>query len=452
MKPIYFTVVLMIIIFQSAFAQNGMQMQNSTMSNLSTHSNNLINSGEKKTGAGNRWYNYYDFIDQILGSPFSGSASLTALLPIWNDSGIKVKIDTLSTPIEYLSASEVIDPVSDLFNTDTALINHTYGIYSGAGKMLRVLRSDNYFVDSISIKGTYYKAKPSRTDADSLILSVVPIKKPYKYAGLPWILPYTPDDTIYAFAPQKINSARRTGMPDTSIYPGITWTVPLTPAMARDSIFTYKFKLPTSVSIPPGYLAAVTLTFKSTDHWNIGDTINNYDRFMPLFGFEYGFPGGYMTYQRSVYHNDCNGAGLMHSVTPLMYAPSIADQGTMLPGSKFYLWEYAAIDALIRCSSCASIADVCCLDVNEVNKQINTVTTYPNPADGTLNISFALANRANVQISITNAIGQTVRTKEMNKIISGNATFNLSDLSAGTYYYKLQSGGEYSSGHFVIAH
>jgi len=423
------------------------------MLDLSTHSNGLISRGEKKTGSGSRWYNYFNFIDKISGDVFSGSGNLTAVLPLWNDTGIKIRIDTSYLPVEYLSVSEVIDPVSDLFNTDTSLVNQVYNLSSGAGNMLRVLRGDNYFVDSISVKGVYYKVKPLRTDADSLILSVVPIKKPFKYAGIPWIPLYTASDTIYAFAPQKINSSRRTAIPDTSIYPGITWAVPLTPAMARDSVFTYKFELPSSVSIPAGYLAAVTLTFKSTDHWNIGDTIYSYDRFMPLFGYEYPYPtGGYMTYNRHRYQNDCNGAGLMHSVYPLMYIPSLADQATMLPDSKFYLWEYAAIEASISCSTCATIASLCCLDVNTVNKLISNTTVYPNPTENAINISFTLAKQGDVNISITNAVGQVVRTKQIGKVVKGNVIFNLSDLPAGTYYYKLHTGAEYSSGDFEIAH
>ncbi|MBS1688861.1 MAG: hypothetical protein JSS96_09070, partial [Bacteroidetes bacterium] len=414
MKPIYLTLIFTIIISRTAFAQNGMQIQNSagqaTKDSL-TRSNGLTQRGEKKTGGGSRWYKYFNFIDEILGNPFSGSTSLTVSLPIWNDTGIKIKIDTLYKPVEYFSVSEVIDPVSDLFNLDTDLVNKVYGMPSGAGSMIRVLRGDNYFVDSISVKGIYYKVKPLRTDADSLILSVVPIKKPYKYVGLPWIPSFTLSDTIYAFAPQKVNSSLRTAMPDTSIYPGVTWAVPLTPGMAMDSIFDYKLGLPSSVSIPAGYLAAVTLTFKSTDHWSAGDTIYNYDRFMPLFGFEYEMPGGYMSYHRDIYQNDCNGAGLMHSVDPLTYTPSIADQGGGLPSTKYYLYEYAAIEALIRCNSCASIADLCCLDVNTVNKQINKATVYPNPADGIITISFAFAKQADINISIANAIGQVVRTK-----------------------------------------
>lgn len=409
--------------------------------------------GLKSTGFGVRWYSYYDFIDYILGNPFSGSGDLQAALPLWNDAGLQVRWGSSVTTVKYASVSQVIDPIADVFNIDTDLINGVNNTV-GAGNMIRVRRRDAYFIDSISIRGIYYKVKTLRSDADSLILSIVPIKQPYLYTRSSWdIRNYTNDSLLYAFAPQNTNGSRRTALSDPGLSAGITWSVPLMPAMGTDTIAKFSFAPPSPVFIPAGCLAAVTVTFKSTDAWSTPGYLDDYDRFMPLMGFEYPYPvGGYMTYWRNTYKNDCNGAGLMYNTNTSRYVPTIADQGMNLPTTQFYLFEYAAIDALVRCSSCVNIADICCTSVNSTAKLVNSSHAYPNPANNSVTISLILSNPANVKISIINTEGQIVAQRETDNVSADAIPFNVASLPAGMYYYLIQTNNEYAYGKFAITH
>jgi hypothetical protein len=92
--------------------------------------------------------------------------------------------------------------------------------------------------------------------------------------------------------------------------------------------------------------------------------------------------------------------------------------------------------------------------VNEVST-INTVgTAYPNPANTEVNIPFVMAQDANVKITLTNMVGQVVKTQNI-KAAAGQslkATFATSDLAAGIYIYNVEANGQHTNGRISVAH
>lgn len=75
------------------------------------------------------------------------------------------------------------------------------------------------------------------------------------------------------------------------------------------------------------------------------------------------------------------------------------------------------------------------------------VLLFPNPNNGTFNIELNTSNNENMQLTILNAIGQQVYSKEL----SENRNSLKLDLPCGIYFYKLtERGNEISAGKMII--
>ena len=65
---------------------------------------------------------------------------------------------------------------------------------------------------------------------------------------------------------------------------------------------------------------------------------------------------------------------------------------------------------------------------------------YPNPAENNVNFVLKLKENASVNISLTNLLGQIVRTNNIGQVQPGANTLSLdvSDLMAGTYFCTIE--------------
>ncbi len=90
--------------------------------------------------------------------------------------------------------------------------------------------------------------------------------------------------------------------------------------------------------------------------------------------------------------------------------------------------------------------------VANINKTINKTNAYPNPSTNKLNVAYDLAKISDVTVVLTNVVGQEVATQHNSNVVSGVASFNTADLSAGIYFYTVISNGERSTGRVTIAH
>ena len=67
---------------------------------------------------------------------------------------------------------------------------------------------------------------------------------------------------------------------------------------------------------------------------------------------------------------------------------------------------------------------------------------YPNPFNPTTNITFDIKEKAFVELTVTNALGQVVETLASREMVPGhyNMVFNAKNLASGTYFYTLKAG------------
>jgi hypothetical protein len=81
------------------------------------------------------------------------------------------------------------------------------------------------------------------------------------------------------------------------------------------------------------------------------------------------------------------------------------------------------------------------LSVSEIRKDASRLTAWPNPAKDEISVSFnAIANRGAV-LSLYNATGQRVISREFRTINGYNrVNFTLNGVPAGIYFLKLQTG------------
>lgn len=80
--------------------------------------------------------------------------------------------------------------------------------------------------------------------------------------------------------------------------------------------------------------------------------------------------------------------------------------------------------------------------IESVEGIVNNVNVYPNPTNGTTTFTIDVATASNVEITLTNLVGQTVRNIVHKNVSAGSHQFttNLSDLKAGVYFYNVIAG------------
>ena len=82
---------------------------------------------------------------------------------------------------------------------------------------------------------------------------------------------------------------------------------------------------------------------------------------------------------------------------------------------------------------------------NELSKNNNKVSVYPNPANDILNIETG--NSANTRVQIMSLDGRLVKTHS--NINSSKTQINVADLSKGVYFLRIQNGAEVLNAKFV---
>ena len=80
------------------------------------------------------------------------------------------------------------------------------------------------------------------------------------------------------------------------------------------------------------------------------------------------------------------------------------------------------------------------LGVTNIGSSLSNVKIYPNPSNGTFNLSYSLTNSGNVSIAIIDELGQIVfASSEQRNSGQTNEQINMENLSAGIYSLRLQT-------------
>ena len=87
-------------------------------------------------------------------------------------------------------------------------------------------------------------------------------------------------------------------------------------------------------------------------------------------------------------------------------------------------------ESALPCNSVVGISEPVALD--------GEFSLFPNPSNGILNIQFIAIDelKSNLNVTITNSLGQTVLSEEVNK---QNSALNIEHLSDGLYYVTVKT-------------
>jgi len=92
--------------------------------------------------------------------------------------------------------------------------------------------------------------------------------------------------------------------------------------------------------------------------------------------------------------------------------------------------------------------------VQNVTAKISIGNVYPNPANTSVNVPFTVNADGIVTLTISNMVGQTVKTQQINTVAgrSMKAVFGTSDLSDGVYLCTTEINGERTTTRIVVSH
>lgn len=91
-------------------------------------------------------------------------------------------------------------------------------------------------------------------------------------------------------------------------------------------------------------------------------------------------------------------------------------------------------------------------NVSELPSSVKGMSLYPNPASESANLVFNLIENADVNVSVINALGQTVYVSESNNFTSGQniITLPINNLSKGIYFVNVNVNGERATRKLIV--
>jgi len=163
------------------------------------------------------------------------------------------------------------------------------------------------------------------------------------------------------------------------------------------------------------------------------------------------------------------------TINPAMVAPTVQQAGTLLscvPATySTYQWYKSGViipgattsqitvsqrgDYSVfvtnpeGCSVTSPMLQVLNLGVNNITSE-NDVTVYPNPANGVLNVSLDLQEQGNYALTLTNVLGQTVYTDNIQLNGKTNKTIDVSNFGKGVYILSIAGQNNRIVKHVVL--
>jgi hypothetical protein len=408
------------------------------------------------SNSGPRWYNHAQSLAAYYGVSQTQlySSKNTTALAIWQDSSVHYTGTSSNRGIGWLSAAELFAPNTQLYNVNTTTpVNNR-------GKLQ--VKSESYKVDSVIVRGFYTRTATS-TYIDTLILTFVSDSTAGTFATDGYGGTTLADHGIDTFGlllwrssdylVNPINQISYTYTEGTATRYLKYWgqiKVPLTQTTATDTLSdgSSLIKAAVGITIPgstksTGGRVSMSVTFKSGTTYVAGDPITNYN-FFALMSHETD-SGQFQQYpptdQNMSYLVKSDSTNSKVNATLNLYIPTIAFS------SPAFDVEVHDISWKISCTTCANVG------VNDV-ENVAIGHAYPNPANNTINIPVSVRTAASVNVSISNLLGQVLKTQSFNMGAGQGktATFNTSDLANGVYIYTVESDGSRSSNRILVTH
>lgn len=403
----------------------------------------------KTTVGGGRWYDYVGYQSTVVLGDATAIGSTAPYL--WNDTSGLWAYSNASGGTDYAANNLVsigmsFDPVVPNWNNTTD--------YSG---MIEIKATNAYTVDSIAIAGIYSRNPSKASVVDTLRFSMVygdgsSTSNIYSYyfAGTTAANYGTDTLTFITMGHDTVaNIAKRNGTAPAALVFDVLLNTAAEGDTLSNGLYYKTVAVPGGLSVPAGNFVSTSITYKSGDATYVpGDTI-----------FLSGGNAKYNYFRPMLYYNNSGGSTTYHSynindqnIGYFQQPPYGSWSGDYIPsyaystssGASTYQWvglEYHA-----TCATCFNVG------IADVANQIAGVKAYPSPANNELNISFELSAKANVNVVLTNTLGQVVAKKQVNSGTAGVAAFNTSNLADGVYFYSVEANGQRTNGKVLIAH
>ena len=430
MKKVYL-LFLAIMIAGSLMGQNVLTFPSGKLLDQKTITKIKPHQSSSAVKDNSRWYNYGDAIDLLLNG--TGEYASNYLFP---DSTMQVVyIGGVLGGTWIHKLAEVFDPTVMAFNDVT--------YYPGE---LSLKKTSSYTLDSIEFYCLYLRGHKSPTSVDTLIIDVAvknfPTASSISYFGPTSTISINLGTDTTKFIRLAYNQATNSF----DVNPHSTYKIPLTVASANDTlpnglnVFGVAPNLTinsnqhfyVSVSFKPGYVwvpnADSMIAYNRCRFLSIDENLDNF----PVYT-KGDWNVSYILPQDVRYNTASSWNGY--------YIPSFAYMGGT---TNTYSYTHHAIYY-----KCTGVSDFGFVSVNE-NENVNDLlgNAFPNPINGNNDLIIPV-NTEDATVIISDVFGKEVF--RLNKIINGKISVNTTSLSAGLYFYTLQSGKNSVTKKFTVA-
>lgn len=207
-----------------------------------------------------------------------------------------------------------------------------------------------------------------------------------------------------------------------------------------------KFAIPASFkAVPKGATVGVTVTFKPGYSYNFGDTLQASEDLVPQPTKKFNRFWVRTVRNGSTVENVFYNNGMMVDKNQA-YTDRLAALGSKYLPSSFYVTSQ-----LVHVEYLVNSPNVGVKNVNANGYGLGDI--YPNPASakGNVSVPFTIGNAGDVNVTITNIVGQTVLNTTEN-FSAGEHTLDLglNNLKAGVYFYTVTSGNFTATKKFTV--
>jgi len=88
--------------------------------------------------------------------------------------------------------------------------------------------------------------------------------------------------------------------------------------------------------------------------------------------------------------------------------------------------------------------------IDIINNKVGVCNIYPNPSHNSVNISYKLEKKQDINFEIYNEAGISVYNKNINKTKSENIEVDVSNFNKGIYFVKLRTKNNHITKKFII--
>lgn len=112
-------------------------------------------------------------------------------------------------------------------------------------------------------------------------------------------------------------------------------------------------------------------------------------------------------------------------------------------------WLYSTTAACIRLNFDPNATGLSTVDVEE-NNRFAKINVFPNPNSGIFTVNILTEQPTDINLNITNVLGQTVYNESLSKVSSLRKKVDLSDFEKGLYFVNIEGQNGKSNSHKII--